>query len=340
VLEEASRRGDAPPWERFDDTDEYRALCEARLTQLVHVREPLVLVSQVQRSGSTLLGQLFDGHPECHAHPYEIRMGPRRRTYEWPELDLAVPDTWFASLYEKKPAVHLVEGYRTSAASDEYFPFLFLPRLQERIFEQCVAARAATTERDVLDCYFTSYFNAWLDNHNLYTGPKRVVTGTTPRLAMNLGHVERFFAAYPDGTLISAVRNAAGWYHSAAKKYSHEDVEEALAIWRRSAESTLAAHERWPERVVVVVYEDLVARTEETMRRIAERVGISMTPSLATPTFNGMPIRANSSFPVDRPGILRERTSAYRDALDDPTLERIEALGGELYERARAAAGG
>jgi hypothetical protein len=92
--------------------------------------------------------------------------------------------------------------------------------------------------------------------------------------------------------------------------------------------------------VIVVVYEALVGETEATMRRVADRIGISMTDSLVTPTFNGMPIRANSSFPVDRPGILRERTSAYRDALDDPTLERIEALGGELYERARAAAGG
>ena len=42
------------------------------------------------------------------------------------------------------------------------------------------------SERDVLDCYFTSYFNAWLDNHNLYTGPKKVVTGFVPRLSLDL----------------------------------------------------------------------------------------------------------------------------------------------------------
>ena len=62
----------------------------------------------------------------------------------------------------------------------------------------------------MLDAYFTSYFNAWLDNQNLYTGPKRVVTGFTPRLAMDEGSVERFFAAYPDGTLVSIVRDPRG----------------------------------------------------------------------------------------------------------------------------------
>jgi Sulfotransferase family len=330
----AARRLEPAPWERVAEGEEYEALCRARLDHLVDVREPLVLVSQVQRSGSTLLGQLFDGHPECHAHPYEIRIGPRKRTYEWPELDLGAPDTWFESLYERKPAVHVAEGYRTSSTSTEYFPFLFLPRLQRQIFDACVTERTPRTEREVLDCYFTSYFNAWLDNQNLYTGPKKVVVGTTPRLAMNLDHVERYFAAYPEGTLISAVRKPAGWFHSAAGKYGYEDVDEAIAIWRRSAESTLAAADRWGDRVVVVVYEALVGETEATMRRIAERIGISMAESLVTPTFNGMPIRANSSFPVDRPGILDDRIQAYRESLDSDTLARIDELAGDLYERA------
>jgi len=320
------------------DLDEYEALCRVRLAHLVEVREPLVLVSQVQRSGSTLLGQLFDGHPECHAHPYEIRIGPRGRTYEWPELDLAAPGTWFESLVERKPAVHLVEGYRTSSRSTERFPFLFLPELQRRIFDRCVAERGARTEREILDCYFTSYFNAWLDNQNLYGGRKRIVVGTTPRLAMNLEHVERFFSAYPEGTLISAVRSPAGWYHSASRKYGYESVDDALAIWRRSSEATLAAAGRWGDRVVVVVYEDLVGRTEAAMERIAARIGISMTPSLVSPTFNGMLIRANSSFPVDRPGIIPERMHAHREELDAATLGRIEELAGDLYERAAAAA--
>ena len=72
--------------------DEYRELCRVRLEHVVEVREPLVLVSQVQRSGGTLLSQLFDGHPECHAHPSEIYIGHPRK-WDWPPLDLAAPET-------------------------------------------------------------------------------------------------------------------------------------------------------------------------------------------------------------------------------------------------------
>jgi hypothetical protein len=75
------------------------------------------------------------------------------------------------------------------------------------------------------------------------------------------------------------------------------------------------------------------------MRHVAERIGISMSPVLLQPTFNGRPIRANSSDAVERNGILPERTTAYRDVLDEATLARIEELAGDLYDRVVVAAG-
>jgi hypothetical protein len=331
----------APPWER---TDEYAALCRARLDHLVQVREPLVLVSQIQRSGGTLLSQLFDSHPECHAHPSEIYIGHPKK-WNWPTLDLAHAEHWFAELYERPVELHLREGYvkekeLRNGPGQEVYPFLFLPAMQRRIFDSCVEASRPATQREVLDCYFTSYFNAWLDNQNLYTGPKRAVTGFTPRLAMEDENVERFFSTYPEGTLISVVRDPRGWYASARtyRSSQYEDVGEALAMWAGSTEAALAAQARFGERALVVTYEQLVLETEATMRRVAERIGISMSPTLLTPTFNGMPVRANSSEGAAGHGVVAARVEAHRDVLDASTSARIEELGGELYERAVALA--
>jgi hypothetical protein len=310
-----------------------------RLEHLVPVREPLVLVSQVQRSGGTLLSQLFDGHPACHAHPSEIYIGHPKK-WDWPSLDLAAPETWFDVLYETPVELHLREGYvkhkeaRLEPGHD-VFPFVFLPRLQRAIFEE--AAAGARSERDVLDAYFTSYFNAWLDDQNLYTGPKRAVTGFTPMLGLE--HTERFFAAYPDGTLISIVRDPGAWYES-ARKYRDRwaELDSALAEWTRSTQAALDAHRRHGDRVLVLTYEQLVLDPEGTMRRVAERIGIEFTPVLLEPTFNGRAVRANSSERVQDYGILEERVTAYRKSLDAPTLARIEELAGGLYERAEALA--
>jgi predicted Zn-dependent protease with MMP-like domain len=329
-----------PPWKDGDNLDEYGQLRAARLEHLVDVREPLVLVSQIQRSAGTLLSQLLDGHPECHAHSQELQIGhPNIR--DWPDLDLGRPDRWFPALYEPKAGERLRDGYSKAPKGEaQVFPFCFVPSLQQAIFERCVASRPVERARDVLDCYFTSYFNAWLDNHNLYTGPKKVVTAFAPGMATSRANVEAFFSAYPDGVLVSVVRDAGGWYGS-ARKYKprlYDAVEQAVPAWRESTEAALDAAGRYGERVVLLTYEQLVVETQETMRQVAERIGISMAPVLLVPTFNGRPIRANSSDAVERDGILPERMTAYRDALDDATLRRIEELAGNLYDRVVVAA--
>jgi Sulfotransferase family len=339
------RAGESPrpaPWEQLGEFDEYRELCQARLRHLVPVREPLVLVSQIQRSGGTLLSQLLDGHPECHAHPFELKIGYPKE-HDWPPLDLTRRETWFPMLFEDRVVTHFRRSYHKSAKrrhAYDKFPFLFLPRLQKAIFDASLGGGPPEGRRDVLDAYFTSYFNAWLDNHNLYTGPKRAVTGFTPRLVMHPASVEQFFADYPEGTLISIVRDPRAWYGSASS-YSLEnyaDVEASLGLWRRAVGSALEASERFGERVLLLTYEQLVSDPEGTMSRVAERAAISMSPELLVPTFNGQPIRANSSDPVGRYGILPERASAYRESLDPAAVERIVELAGDLYERAVAAA--
>jgi hypothetical protein len=333
----AQQRGEAPR-ERLGAREEYELLCRLRIEHAIDVREPLVLVSQIQRSGGTLLSQLFDGHPECHAHPHELTIGyPKSQI--WPRLDLAAPHTWYELLYEKYAQKHLRRGYgkpaeRSEDTDPDVFPFVFLPSLQKRIFDACVAGRTIERQRDVLDCYFTSYFNAWLDDQNLYSRPKKAVTAFAPRLSMVRDSVDGFFADYPDGTLISIVRDPRAWYASARTQPPFAEGEDVLERWCRSTRSALEARERHGDRALLLTYEALVLDTEATMRSVAERIGLTMLPVLTMPTFNGRPIRANSFAAVDRYGILPERTRAYRDALDPETIRWIENRAGELYERA------
>jgi hypothetical protein len=324
----------------LDSPRELKYLYRSRLERRVDVREPLVLIAQIKRSGGNMLNQLFDGHPECHAHPSELEIGHPTRAH-WPELDLeAGPDRWFEVLYEKNAREHLLHGYKKGGDRADAFPFLFLSGLQRAIFDDCIAASPVERERDVLDAYFTSYFNAWLDNHSLYTGPKKVVTAFEPRLDRGPENLDRFFAAYPDGTLLTSVRDPRSWFASAHRMRTdaYRELEPAIEAWRESTQAALAAVERYGERVVLVTYERLVLATKETMRSVASRLGLTFSPVLLEPTFNGRPIRANSRDAVDRFGILPERAEAYREVLDEPTIARVEELAGDLYERAAALA--
>jgi hypothetical protein len=247
-------------------------------------------------------------------------------------------------LYEKKTVKYVKRGYRKSGSrkgdAEDVYPFLFSARLQKELFDAAVSSWPIETERDVLDAYMTSYFNAWLDNQNLYTGPKKAVTGFTPMLSMRAKNLESFFAAYPDGVLLTIVRDPRSWFASARKHSErYADLGRAIESWRRSTESGLQALERRPDRVVVLTYDQLALETEKTMRRIAGRIGISFDPVLLVPTFNGQPIRANSHHDVAAFGVLPDRTAIYRTQLEPETIAAIERAAGDLYERARAAAG-
>jgi hypothetical protein len=82
--------------------------------------------------------------------------------------------------------------------------------------------------------------------------------------------------------------------------------------------------------VHLVHFEDLTRRTEPTMRRLATGLGLGWSETLLMPTFNGAPIKANSSFAVDRHGVLDE--PATRAATLDPSeAQAIERAVGQVY---------
>ena len=66
-------------------------------------------------------------------------------------------------------------------------------------------------------------------------------------------------------------------------------------------------------------------------RRVAA-LGLDFSDELLTPTFNGRPIRADSSREVASYGVVADR--AEPPPLDARTLETIETGTAELYERA------
>ena len=299
----------------------------------------LVLVSQVQRSGGTLLSQLFDGHPQCHAHPWELHIG-RGGKLRWPRLRLDdPPDAWFDVLRESPTERLLVQGYSKPGVEQlDSFPFLLSPAVQYRLFLAEVARHEIRRPRDVLDCYMTSYFNAWLDNQNLYGEDKRWVTAFGARTVFKAPNREAFFADYPDGRLIGIIRDPAGWYASASRYQPdrYGDVEEAMALWRQSAEALLAAREQFGDQVYLLSFERLVSETEATMADLTRYLDIDRPPIATVPTFNCRPIRANSSFDVARHGVLAE-PGRRGDALAPDVRDAVTQLAGDLYERALAA---
>lgn len=306
-------------------------ICEICSEYISPVTSPIALISQVQRSGGSLLSQLFDGHPELHAHPHELKIGYPKK-YMWPKIDLNDhPQRWLEMLFEDKVIEHSKGGYKKERKQDEVFPFIFMPSVQRKVFLRYLSSVDSITWRDVFDAYMTSYFGAWINNQNRY-GQKKYVTAFTPRLAMIEDNMESFFEVYPDGRLLSIVRDPKNWYPSAARHRSnvYGDIRKSIDLWKTSTKEALRNKEKYGERVCIVRFEDLVSKTESVMSYMADFLGINFDNILVVPTFNKCPIRANTSFNAEQHGIVASTLSRYK-MLSEEELKIIEKMTEDIY---------
>ena len=314
---------------------------QLRRANVVPVREPLVLICQAQRSGGTLLARLFDAHPDCHAHPHELHIGARR-PHTWPDLPPhEEPEVWFEKLSEARLGDLFLKGKRrvplkgiTTEEGETLLPFMLPPAFQRLLFLDEVRRRDRVgSEREVLDCYMTSLFNAWLDNQNLRGVEKRWVVAFSPRRAWGDG-LDRFESIYPDGRLISILRDPLSWYTSAQARAPNTEPGPLLDVWKRSAREMLEARRRFGAQVAAVRFDELVLDTAGAMRRLADWLGIEFDERLLTPTFNGYPVGPNSSFETSQTGVVSAPVERYRELLTDAQQEHIRGECDELHREA------
>jgi hypothetical protein len=334
-----------PPEPRLSLADWRHAehLFQARREALVPVREPMVLISQIQRSGGTLLNSLLDGHPQLHVHPWEIDVGHPSKS-DWPRLDLEFgADAWLATFDQRWLRRAFEVGYRKDRPgdplADESLPLTIVPSFVEHLFRILVSTDPPASRRAVLDHYFTAFFNAWIDCQGLWDEPKRWVAGFCARLAWGESRA-RWWSDYPDGRLITVLRDPRGWFAS-ARSYDarYSDLEGALAEWRRGVDEIAAAKRERPDQVFVLTYEQLVREPEPVTRAIAAWLGIDWDPSLLSPTFNRLPVPPDSSFDMPTGGVRTESLDRWRTELEDREIALIEQQAVPVYDAVGRLAG-
>lgn len=298
---------------------------------------PLVLVSQAERSGGSLFAQLFDGHSQLLAHPHELKIGHPNKGI-WPPIDLNGPiDENFRILFEYDTIRMCEKGYLKGRHSVSRKNFFFLPQAQREIFRSMLQESKNPTSRDVLNAYFTSYFNAWI-NLRADIEAAKFVTGFVPRLAARAENMDRFWSAYPDGYLISIVRSPLSWYPSIVRQKAGNPAfstrEVIAAHWNNAIEAMFREKKRQPERVILISFDDLVTKTEATMRIICRGIGIGYESALVVPTFNGKTIEANTSFDPMTPGQVSSAPAEREAFLSAEDRDYITKTCMPLYDRA------
>ena len=211
LSERLSQLGDAPAYERslllrllYADSAQVVDDVLQRLAELGAPRvsassrvhgAPLVLISQLQRSGGSLLAQLFDGHPDLLTMPHELRLNDPK--WVWPEFDPKdAPLDLFVRFMNDRYTYFALKGYSkpdgNPAASKEVHPFLLdYPKFVATYARLASMLGSNAAKRDVLNVFFSSFSEGWTDNATPAAPFERVVA-FTPRSNMQLESVAHF----------------------------------------------------------------------------------------------------------------------------------------------------
>ena len=304
------------------------------LQHISPVTAPLALVSQISYSGGSLLSRLLDGHSKLHAYPRAFAVDSSNKG-SWPKIDIkGNPEEWLSIISKAIAFAGIRAGFKQGEKDNARFPFMYLPILQKQIFFKYLESVEPLNARHVFGSYMTACFGAWLNYQNQGLG-KKFVTAYAPGMTMQNEAINNFFEIYPDGGLISIIRDPVHWFVSASRlePQIYGDVESALSHWKKSVRTAIQIRKKFGDRVCLIKFEDLVTQTESVMRFLSEFLGIPYEDILLEPTFNGIPIQPANDQKTDNAN-AKPQSFTESKTLDEDRRALIEKMTAADYQAA------
>lgn len=225
------------------------------------------------RSGSSLLLRLFDGHPQVYVIPRESRLlteiAPAlRRTGDLKAAEAYMLDRFAdgfrAGKAQKLAAARVREGVAGLDPGD--------PALGRSLI--AIALRALAAFRDPADaCCFLE---------------------KTPK---NEEHFDEIFRDFPEARVIHLVRDPRAVYLSNKRSDEYRmEPDFAARQWVKSLRHALRQVVKFGRapQMMIVRYEDLVGRSQETLQTMCGFIGVDFHETLTRPTVYGNPWQGNA----------------------------------------------
>ena len=189
---------------------------------------PLILITQLHRSGGTLFSQLLDGHSQIQAHPHELFIGKPEK-WDWPNLGSIFedPQAVFESLHEEKIAVIgsgglFIKPGSNKAAKGQEVPFTYNLERHREIFADIYAQARARSQRLAIQLYLHTFFLAWPEYKP--SGRERYVSCFLPHIVIHDESMDRLLRDFPDLFLVNLIRSPDTWLASLVNQIGRAHV--------------------------------------------------------------------------------------------------------------------
>lgn len=314
----------------WDQATQEGALTYSKETieQGLALSQEAVYLCGVERSGTTLLRNLLDNHSQLSVLPSE--------------------GTYFTHITKKMNAIPALdrkaylcqEWLWRLVTSDHQPPFWLLGRSTESASPYVAFARAfiswweqAEQQLQQISAWPSLVVQlAWAHSCQQISGDHaaKLWVDKTPRNEM---HLQEIWQSLPKAKIIYIARNPTAIINSRKRMdaFAGTPTKYFIQQLRQSLQTMLALQEKADPRLLILHYEDLVAKPTETMQTIAQFLNINYEPGLLVPTIKGQITNSNSSFAsTEQAGsILLEKSKQENMALTQAELTLLYASVGK-----------
>jgi hypothetical protein len=248
----------------------------------------LLMIGAMYENGGNTTHRFLDGHPELFVYPFESQLGTRLTTgmlastfpgkYRWPVFALdATPEEDYRAIIDEECKVRI----RTPHVSKfRHVPFELSDDQRLEIYVKEVQGSGRSRANNVA-AFYRATFKAWTDHRA--SQRERIHVGYSPIITVDAQTIlEEMSAAH----FLHVVRNPWSAYADTKKRPVPLGLDDYLLGWTLTQRYALLVRERYPDRMHVLRFEDLVEDPRRALSGLCAALDIEMSDVLSRPTWN------------------------------------------------------
>ena len=274
----------------------------------------LLMISAMYENGGNTTQRLLDGHPELITYPYESQLGSKYvqdylsslypLKYRWPVFPLhqTVAED-YETIIDEECRVR-IKTPQSSKFRDQ--PIALKDSDRKNLFLQLMQGKQRT-RANLVEAFFRASAQAWKDRQ--LSDRETIYVGYSPIIGVD---ADKIVTDFPEAHVVNVVRNPWSAYADTKKRAVPLPLTHYITGWLVHQHAALAFAAKFPERIHIIRYEDIVANPAKSLSELLRKVGVSPSDVLAKPSWNGKELK--EIYPW---GTIRTATAAANQATAD-----------------------
>lgn len=291
------------------------------------------MISAMYENGGNTLQRHLDGHSELFSYPFESQVGTKKTSdylssfvphkYRWPQLQIEeTVDEIYDDIWDEEVKIR-VKAPHMSKFKDVDIQLKDSER--KDIFKKLLKNKQLT-RANVIEAFYRATQNAW-KNYNK-SGKEKIYVGYNP---VQILDADKIVKDFPDSKILHIVRNPFSAYGETKHRPAPLSLERYINTWNITQLTAINFQKLYPENVILVKFEDLVASPRKFFTTLCKKLDISFEDVLLYPSCNGK--KLENIYPW---GTVQYPTTTYNkekaQELSKTEHKKIEALCAHFNE--------